>query len=306
MKILIIGLGSIAKKHISAILTIAPNSIFFALRSNNNSNKFDNVKNIFEINEVPKDIDFIIISNPTSLHSSAIKNILFLNKPIFVEKPLFNNILENIDLLDTIKNNGIKTYIACNLRFHPSIIFLKNFIGINNKKINEVNVYCGSFLPNWRANTDYTESYSAKKDMGGGVDLDLIHELDYVIWLFGFPLNYNSTKRKISQLNIDSFDYCNYNLKYFQFNLSIILNYYRITPKREVEILFEDDILICNLLNSEIRNSKNEIVFIDKSYNINNTYLSQAEYFINNLNNDKPYMNNVEESFEILKIALHE
>ena len=306
MKILIIGLGSIAKKHIAAILTIAPNSIFFALRSNNNSNKFDNVKNIFEINEVPKDIDFIIISNPTSLHSSAIKDILFLNKPIFVEKPVFNNILENVELLDTIKNNGIKTYIACNLRFHPSIIFLKNFIGINNKKINEVNVYCGSYLPNWRANTDYTESYSAKKDMGGGVDLDLIHELDYVIWLFGFPSDYNSTKRKISQLKIESFDYCLYNLQYNDFNLSIILNYYRVNSKREIEIVLEDDILVCNLLNSEIRNSKNEIVFIDKSYNINNTYLSQVEYFINNLNNDKPYMNNIEESFDILKIALHE
>lgn len=306
MKILIIGLGSIAKKHVLAISTLIPNSIFFALRSNNNSNYFENVNNIFEIHQIPKDINFIIISNPTSLHSSAIKDILFLNKPIFVEKPVFNNILENVELFDLIKNSGIKTYSACNLRFHPSIIFIKNFLEKNSKKINEVNIYCGSYLPSWRKNTNYTESYSAKKNMGGGVHLDLIHELDYAIWLFGFPLNYNSTKRKISQLNIDSIDYCDYNLKYFQFNLSIILNYYRITPKREIEILFEDDIFICNLLNSEIRNSKNEIIFIDKSYSINITYLKQAEYFINNLNNDKPYMNNIEESFDILKIALHE
>jgi predicted dehydrogenase len=306
LKILIIGLGSIAKKHILAISTLIPNSIFFALRSNNNSNYYENVNNIFEIHQIPKDINFIIISNPTSLHSSAIKDILFLNKPIFVEKPVFNNILENVELLDLIKNSGLKTYSACNLRFHPSIIFIKNFLEKNSKKINEVNLYCGSYLPSWRRDTNYTESYSAKPNMGGGVHLDLIHELDYAIWLFGFPLNYNSTKRKISQLNIDSIDYCNYNLKYFQFNLSIILNYYRITPKREIEILFEDDIFICNLLNSEIRNSKNEIIFIDKSYSINITYLKQAEYFINNLNNDKPYMNNIEEAFDILKIALHE
>jgi predicted dehydrogenase len=306
LKILIIGLGSIAKKHILAISTLIPNTIFFALRSNKNSNYFENVNNIFEIHEIPKDINFIIISNPTSLHSAAIKDILFLNKPIFVEKPVFNNILENVELLGLIKNSGIKTYSACNLRFHPSIIFIKNFLEKNRKKINEVNLYCGSYLPSWRRDTNYTESYSSKQNMGGGVHLDLIHELDYAIWLFGFPLNYYSTKRKISQLNIDSIDYCNYNLNYFQFNLSIILNYYRTTPKREIEILFEDDIFICNLLNSEIRNSKNEIIFIDKSYSINNTYLNQAKYFINNLNNDKPYMNNIEESFDILKIALHE
>ncbi len=306
MKILIIGLGSIAKKHISAISKLIPNSVFFALRSNNNSNSFDNVNNVFDIHEIPKDIDFVIISNPTSLHASAIKDILFLKKPLFVEKPVFNNLLENIELLDLIKNSGVKTYIACNLRFHPSIIYIKRFLEKNKKKINEVNLYCGSYLPFWRKDSNYTESYSAKQNLGGGVHLDLIHELDYAIWLFGFPLNYTSTKRKISQLNIDTFDYCNYDLKYFHFNLSIILNYYRINQKREIEILFEDDILICNLLNSEIRNSKNEIVFIDETFHINNTYLSQAEYFIDNLNNDKPYMNNVEESFDILKIALHE
>ena len=47
-------------------------------------------------------------------------------------------------------------------------------------------------------------------------------------------------------------------------------------------------------------------IFLDNSYNINKTYLSQAEYFINKLKNNDPYMNNLDESFEILKIALHE
>jgi predicted dehydrogenase len=306
LKILIIGLGSIAKKHIESILKLYPETFFYALRSNINSTNYNNIENIFDLNEAPKDIDFIIISNPTNLHASTIKNVIFLNKPLFIEKPIFDNIELNIETMNLIMNSEIKTYIACNLRFHPSIIFLKYFIDNSNKKINEVNVYCGSYLPNWRENNNYTESYSAKKYMGGGVHLDLIHELDYAIWLFGFPLNYNSTKRKVSQLEIDSFDYSLYNLHYKDFNLSIILNYYRISPKREIEIVLEDDILFCDLLNSEIRNSKNEIIFVDDSYNINKTYLSQAEYFINNLNSKEPYINNFVESFDILKIALHE
>ena len=306
MKVLIIGLGSIAKKHIAVILKLYPETVFYALRSNINSKNSINVENVFNLNDIPLDIDFIIISNPTNLHASTIKNVLFLNKPLFIEKTIFDNIDVNIDFKNLIKISAIKTYIACNMRFHPSLIFLKKFIEKNNRKINEVNIYCGSYLPNWRDNTNYTESYSAKKNMGGGVDLDLIHELDYVIWLFGFPLNYNSTKRKVSQLEIDSFDYCLYNLNYKEFNLSIILNYYRILPKREIEIVFEDEILVCNFLNSEIKNSKNEIIFVDNSYNINKTYLSQAEYFINNLNSNEPYMNNFDESFDILKIALHE
>ncbi len=306
MKILIIGLGSIAQKHIAAILKLYPQTIFYALRSNTSSKNSINVESVFNLNEIPLDIDFIIISNPTNLHASTIKKVLFLNKPLFIEKPIFDNIEENIDFKNLINISAIKTYIACNLRFHPSLIFLKKFIEKNNRKINEVNIYCGSYLPNWRDNTNYTESYSAKKNMGGGVHLDLIHELDYAIWLFGFPLKYNSTKRKVSQLEIDSFDYSLYNLHYKDFNLSIILNYYRISPKREIEIVLEDDILVCNLLNSEIRNSTNEIIFIDNSYNISKTYFNQAEYFINNLNSNESYMNNFDEAFDILKIAFYE
>lgn len=306
MKVLIIGLGSIAKKHIASILKLAPDTLFYALRSNVNSSIQDNIENIYDINDTPKDIDYIIITNPTSIHASTINKVIYLNKPIFIEKPIFDKIEENVDLVSLVQKNNIKTYIACNLRFHPSILFLKNFMGKTIKKINEVNVYCGSYLPSWRGNTNYSESYSAKKNMGGGVHLDLIHELDYVIWLFGLPMKYSSKKRKVSQLHIDSYDYCSYNLEYNVFDVSIILNYYRIEPKREIEIIYEDDVYKCDLLSSKITNSKNELIFIDKDFHINDTYLNQADYFIKNINTLDPCMNNIEESFNILKIALYE
>ena len=115
-----------------------------------------------------------------------------------------------------------------------------------------------------------------------------------------------SKKRKVSQLQIDSYDYCTYNLEYNVFDVSIILNYYRIEPKREIEIIFDDNIYTCDLLSSKITNSKNELIFIDKDFHINDTYLNQADYFIKNINTIHPYMNNTEESFNILKIALYE
>jgi predicted dehydrogenase len=306
LKVLIIGLGSIAQKHIASILKLDPDTLFYALRSNINSIKNDNIDNIYDLNDTPKDIDFIIISNPTSFHATTLNKIIYLNKPIFIEKPIFDKIEENVDILSLVQKNNIKTYIACNLRFHPSIIFLKNFMEKNSKKINEVNVYCGSYLPSWRGDANYSEYYSAKKNMGGGVHLDLIHELDYVIWLFGQPVNYSSKKRKVSQLQIDSYDYCTYNLEYNNFNISIILNYYRIEPKRDIEIIFDDDIYICDLLSSKITNSKREVIFVQKDFHINDTYLKQADYFIKNINSLKPYMNDIEESFNILKIALYE
>jgi predicted dehydrogenase len=205
-----------------------------------------------------------------------------------------------------IKEKNIKTYVACNLRFHPAINFIKSYLNSNMSKLNEVNVYCGSYLPKWRPLQDYTKSYSANQKLGGGVHLDLIHELDYTIWIFGKPINYNSIKRKVSNLLIDTFDYTNYNLSYPDFNVSITLNYYRSTPKRQIEIVLENETLICDLLTSTILNNENQIIFTDNEFDFSKTYLDQMNYFIDNLENDNIYMNDINESFEILKIALND
>ena len=57
-----------------------------------------------------------------------------------------------------------------------------------NKKIGQilhVQVDCGSYLPEWRKGQDYRQSVSAKSDLGGGVLLELSHELDYIQLFFG-------------------------------------------------------------------------------------------------------------------------
>ena len=306
MRVLIVGLGSIAKKHIASLLELIPDVEIYALRSADNLSNVSNVLNIYDLKDSPNDVDFIIISNPTSLHANAIEQILHLNAPIFIEKPIFDKIDINTSLVKLIQEKRLKTYIACNLRFHPVIDFLKQYLQNSNKRINEVNVYCGSYLPEWRNGINYIDSYSAKSSMGGGVHLDLIHELDYCIWLFGFPLRHSSVKRKVSQLQIDSIDYCSYNLFYENFNLLVVLNYFRVKPKRQIEIVFEDDVITCDLLSAIIKNSHGQVIFEEKGFNMNDTYLKQMEYFIDHLKDDKPFMNNSNEAFDILKIALHE
>ena len=306
MKVLIIGLGSIAQKHIDAINKIDQSTSIYALRSNTNSKSFTNIIDLYNLTEVPNDIDFILISNPTSLHSKTILKVIDFNKPLFIEKPVFDSIINNEEIVRLIEKKNIKTYVGCNLRFHPALNFIKTYLNSGKSKINEVNVYCGSYLPNWRPQQDYTKSYSANQKLGGGVHLDLIHELDYTIWLFGKPINYNSIKRKVSNLSIDTFDYANYNLSYPDFNVSITLNYYRTSPKRHIEIVLENETLICDLLTSTILNSENKIIFTDNEFDSSKTYLNQMNYFIDNLKNEYIYMNNINESFEILKIALND
>ena len=297
MNILIVGLGSIAAKHIQAISNNEIEAKIMALRHSKDASVIPGVINIFSFNDLKDQVDFIIISNPTSEHYNTIQKCISLNCPLFIEKPLFSK-PEDFETLNKLVNDkGIKTYVACVLRFHPVVKFLKNNLKNLGTVINEVNIYCGSYLPEWRPGVDYRTIYSAQKAMGGGVHLDLIHEIDYAIYLFGKPNRIKKTFRANSSLKIDAYDYANYCLIYDTFVINVVLNYYRIDPKREIEILFNDKTITGDLLKFRIQDNKGDIIF-SSNLDIQQLYDEQIHYFCNN----DFTMNNIEEAWEILKI----
>jgi predicted dehydrogenase len=294
MKVLIIGLGSIGKKHVAALQQVDAAIEIFALRSSTIFEEIENVKSIINHHEIPSDIDFIIISNPTSEHFKAIKQFSEKNIPLFIEKPLFHQ-LEIIDFITST------TYVACNLRFHPCINWLKNNIE-KLGRINEVNIYCGSYLPDWRKGIDFRKNYSSQPEMGGGAHLDLIHELDYCCYLFGKPTSSHKLLKSNSSLKIDAIDYANYQLEYENFAANITLNYFRKGTKRQIEIVAENETWLIDLVGNKIMKDA-EII---ETYDVQSmfTYVEQMKYFINCLQENKKPMNDLKEANEVLKICL--
>mgnify|MGYP006073365641 CR=1 FL=1 len=298
MKVLIIGLGSIAKKHINALYKINNQTVIYALRSNKDADQYLNVINIFDFDQTKNlSLDFVIISSPTNFHLDDIERCLALNTPLLIEKPAFDS-LEVGDILK--KASCIKNYIGCNLRFLDCLIFVKELLELNKYIINEVNVYFGSYLPEWRPNTDYKVGYSANKEKGGGVHLDLIHELDYLTWIFGQPKHSSKILRSKSNLEINSIDYANYNLIYENFVANVILNYYRRDAKREFEIVLDEFTLIVNLNNNEVL--KNGVSIFKSEQTIIDTYTDQMNYFIENKSHKM--INDLDEAYATLKICL--
>ena len=142
--------------------------------------------------------------------------------------------------------------------------------------------------------------------MGGGVHLDLIHELDYCIWIFGFPNKIHANKRSVSSLNISSIDSALFVLEYDSFNININLNYYRTDTKREIEILLENETIKGDLLKNSLKSLKSNKIIFKSKFKIMDTYIEQMEYFVNNVNQKDKYMNDFNEALSILKLALHE
>lgn len=302
MKVAIIGLGSIATKHIHALKVIDKNVEIFALRSQQNANNVEGIQNIAKLSDV-KDLEFVIISNPTIFHYETVKMVAEYGLPMMIEKPAFYDWNGVGEIQQFINENKIFTYVACNLRFHPCLQFLKQKLS-EKPQVNEVNIYCGSYLPDWRPNRDYKEVYSAKKELGGGVHLDLFHEIDYACWIFGFPLQWNTYTSSNSTLGINAPDYANYLLNYNNFNINIVLNYYRKKPRRVIEILFENETWEIDLLKNTILNDTEEVIFDASKFTIMETYVEQMQYFIKELSSSRAGMNDINETIQILKICL--
>lgn len=303
MNILIVGLGSIARKHIAAIRTLAPDARIYGLRSSKDAPKVEGVTDLYGLDDAGIKFDFAIISNPTFHHATTIRELIGLNIPLFIEKPVFGE-LNNENLVETVESSGILNYVACNLRFLDSIRFLHDYIASHpDRRVNEVNVYCGSYLPDWRPGTDYRKCYSAIPELGGGVNIDLIHDIDYVYWIFGKPEKTVSVCRNVSSLDIRAVDYANYTLLYPRFTASVILNYYRRDYKRTIEVVFYDDTWLADLKENTITDSSGATVF--KGMNTpQETYLNQMEYFLDLIKNGDRAENTVNEAYNVLKICL--
>jgi len=197
INVLIIGYGSIGKRH-EEVLSSFKTVHSIGIVSRQNLNKKIVYKSLYSIENIDY-YDYFIIASETNKHY---EQLVFLeksikNKIIFCEKPLFSN-SKHLD----IYNN--KVYVGYVLRFHPLLMKLKDLV--KDEKIININAKCGQYLPSWRPNSDYRKSYSASKEQGGGVLLDLSHELDYVQWFVGKIKDIKSYQVKVSDLEIDSDD----------------------------------------------------------------------------------------------------
>jgi predicted dehydrogenase len=274
MRVMIVGLGSIARKHIKVLKELYTDISIFALRSNKTEIQEEGIENIYSWSEVPGDLDFIIISNPTSMHTETILKSMEFSIPLFIEKPVLHSLDRSDEIITKVRDSGIITYVACNLRFHPAIQFLKKeFL---KKMPIEYNSYCGSYLPEWRPNTDYRKVYSAKEELGGGVHLDLIHEIDFCQYLLGEPINTFGYYRKKSSLEIDSSDIAHYVFEFQNTSAFITLNYYRRDSKREIDCIWEDKTWNVDLLRNIITNDKGEEVY-SEPFDILDTYTAQMK-----------------------------
>lgn len=284
MKFVIVGLGSIGKRHKNNLETLGHEVI--PCRQN------DDLKLVLKNNQP----NGVIICNPNSLHLSTALIAAKANYHIFIEKPLSHTLNGVEKLLRLVKNKNLVLQIGYNLRFEPQLNRIKDKIGDRKiGKIMSAKMICASYLPNWRPGTDYRLNYSAKKRLGGGVLLDLSHEIDYAVWLFGKVKNIYAKLQKSVDLDIET-----------EAIADLTVNF-----KSGVTVTFHLDYITRGYIrNCQISGEKGilkwDFAKIKETWDINKMYINEMKNFIKSINGqEQPRVTGKEAAYvlEIIEAA---
>jgi predicted dehydrogenase len=211
MKILIVGLGSIGKRHLENIRGLVAGARVAIWRQRNkqsppNAAEDLAVDQVFYSQADALDYapDAAIIASPSSMHVSNASALARQGVHLFVEKPLADSLAGVGELLEICKKQGSALMVGYNLRFYDPLCRIRD--AINQGRIGRVvsvRAEVGQYLPDWRPGQDYRRSASASEALGGGVVMELSHELDYVRWLVGEVASVYAVTGQLSDLEID-------------------------------------------------------------------------------------------------------
>ena len=259
------------------------------------------ISNIYAVEELlNKQYDILFITNPTAMHYSSIQKYVDITKHMFIEKPVFADYTPNLDEIG-LKKDGIY-YVACPLRYNAVLQYVKQKIDLND--VISVQAISSSYLPDWRPGIDYRDTYSAHKELGGGVAIDLIHEWDYITHIFGFPEETLFAGGKFSNLDIDCEDLATYIGIYDNTIIEVHLDYFGREVQRKLVLYTKKDTIVCDIAYGVVSylKEKREISLTEER---NEYQKREIEHFLDIIDDVCQNDNDIENANKVLKIALN-
>ena len=315
-KVLIAGYGSIGKRHLENFLQFKDIQLtVYTKRNDLQLLKKKGIKVSSSLTECLKENqDVGVVTNETSLHIPIAIKLAEEGLDLFLEKPLSNSLKGVEKLRAIVKKKKLITQMGCNLRFHPCIKKIKSLI--EQEKIGKIisaQVQNCSYLPDFHRWEDYRKSYAARKDLGGGVILTQIHEIDYMYWFFEEVENVVSISGKFSKLDVTAEDYVSSLLRFKNKVIGELhMDYFQRPSFRSCkirgtkgEIYWDSDNNCVNIYNM---NKKRWETKFDSDFSNNldtySSYVEELKHFLKCVKHRKETINNLEQGIATLKIAL--
>lgn len=312
-KILIIGGGSIGKRHLRNLLSLGEKDVAMVEtnpeRAGANKKEF-NIPVYNSPEEISdKKFDIVFVCSPSVYH---LQNSLWAAEKgcdLFIEKPLSHNLDRVEDLIKIVQEKKLVSMVGSNWKFYPLFQKMKELLdGGAIGKILSARCQFGQYLPDWHPWEDYRLGYSANKKLGGGILLDS-HEFDYLTWFLGEVKKLSCFAKKVSHLEIDVEDVAEVILEFESGAIGEIhLDYLQRFYQRNFEFFGEKGTIIWDTNLKKVvlitKEKGREEFPLDQDYDINAMYVEEVKHFLDCVDNRQETITPVEKGASILRLIM--
>jgi len=315
MKLLIVGFGSIGRRHFRNLLALGERDIVF-LRSNRSRLQDDEIADFPIETDIQAALghqpDAVIVANPTALHLDVAIPAAEQGCSIFIEKPLSHSLDQVEALQSAIARGGGRFFTAFQFRFHPGLGIIKQMIHQRSPSVGRVlsvRAHWGEYLPGWHPWEDFRKGYSARTDLGGGVVLTLCHPLDYLRWLLGDVRSLWAFTSNNSDLGLDVEDTAEIGLRFANgVTGSVHLDYVQRPPVHRMEIIGTEGTIRWDNEKGAVwiyaGDGSLETHPLPPHYERNDLFLAEMEHFLEVVRGEAAPICSLDDGIWALKLAL--
>ncbi len=293
-RVLVIGLGSIGKRHLKNIKYVFPRIEVLLFSRKKELSNYEGCCVLHDLSEAIKmNVQAAFICTPSTFHLEIANTMVESGIHILIEKPVSNSSHGLLELKNKAEKRGVKVMVGYNLRFVKSLDFFRSLL--QSDVYGEplcIKAEVGQYLPDWRPGKDYRESVSAKKSLGGGALLELSHEIDYLSWIFGQPIYASGVSVKVSNLDIDVDDlvigHLVFEKKSCKINVTFHLDFLQRQSFRQCKAICKQGTVIWDAIADNVMlfcNDKEVLLYQGKA-DRNESYLIEIKEFLQAIEDD--------------------
>jgi predicted dehydrogenase len=254
-RVAVVGRGSAASRTLRILRDMGMSNLFHVASSPMEG---------FEGNHLPSlesmsvsDVDWVFDCSPASTRVKHAEILAGNGLPTIFEKPLAVNSTAGKRVLELFSAQGVRVRAGYNLRRRHAFDFVRKTLASSSLGVLEkAEISVGQYLPDWRPDRDYRSTVSARKSLGGGVLLELSHDINYPVGFWGRVLELNGETRHSGELEIDVEDWAEARLRFESDaappDVTVTLDFLRRSPERWCRIFGQKSNLYWDLLDNRV------------------------------------------------------
>ena len=314
MRVLVIGCGSIGRRHIKNLIALGVNDLVASDTREDSRQTLRTETDVEALGNLDEAWDrkpqVVFIATPTHLHVSLALQAAARGCHLFIEKPLAHTLEEAGKLCREAERRQLVTMVGCNMRFHPGPASVKRLLDLETiGHIIASRIQVGSYLPSWRPGQDYRQSYSASPEWGGAI-LDCIHELDLALWYFGPAHVVAAAPLPAATLSLDTDGLAEAILNHESGTLtSVHMNFLQRDYHRSCQVIGSHGTIYWDFSDREVRvyGPEGELVQVHSQpgeWELNQMYVDEVEHFLRSVRSGTKTVNPLSAGMAALELAL--